>query len=193
MSWKITVMHLWKVTGALRNPNDIFWLIRHTGFPRLEPLSDLSHIESQLFSKDYFWCIWLVVNENRRVFWIRHKVLSTPRILKPKKTPQKKKENVVGESSELRKPLRIILTTKREENVVSVEKAVIAKEVDKMVDEKEEEEEIFVYSLLSNQKDPDTRLEHESYKESPKEKNDDDDDDDGDDDDHTDDALIRRK
>ncbi|GKC88736.1 hypothetical protein Tco_1149385, partial [Tanacetum coccineum] len=77
------------------------------------------------------------------------------------------------------------------ENVASVEKAIIAEEVDKMADKKEEEEEeeeSFVYSLLLSQEDPNTRLEPRSYMESPKEVKDDDDDDP-----NTDDALSRRK
>ncbi|GJZ72477.1 hypothetical protein Tco_0636328 [Tanacetum coccineum] len=106
-----------------------------------------------------------------------HRALSTPRIPKPKRTPQKKKEKSAKEAEE-------------KENVASVEKAIIAEEVDKMVDKKEEEEEeeSFVYSLLLSQEDPNTRLEPRSYMESPKEVKDDDDDDP-----NTDDALSWRK
>ncbi|GJW66437.1 hypothetical protein Tco_0120861 [Tanacetum coccineum] len=145
-----------------------------------------------------------------------NRTISTPRMPKTKRTSPKKKEKVIGESSEPRKPLRIKLITKRpdrlisiptytkiekehltkaeqislveaesakeakaKENIASVKKAIIAEEVDKMVDG-EEEDGGFVDSLILGQEDPRTRLEPWSYKESLNDKKDDDD------------ALIRR-
>ncbi|GKF44348.1 hypothetical protein Tco_0130900, partial [Tanacetum coccineum] len=62
------------------------------------------------------------------------------------------------------------------ENVASVEKAIIAEEVEKMLKGYEEDDSEFLDSLLLSQEDPDTRLEHGSYKKSPEEKKDVDDD-----------------
>ncbi|GKF61470.1 hypothetical protein Tco_0181524, partial [Tanacetum coccineum] len=153
------------------------------------------------------------------------RTLSAPRSPKPQRSSQKKKGKVIEESSELRKPLRIKLTTKRpdpiipvptyseveydqlteaqqvsiaatvnakeleeKENVATVEKAIMAEEVNKLV-KGDEEKESFIDYLLINQENPNTRLKPESRKESPTEKVNDDDGDDQ----HNNDALIRMK
>ncbi|GKD86616.1 hypothetical protein Tco_1357770 [Tanacetum coccineum] len=95
-----------------------------------------------------------------------------------KRTPQKKKEKVFGAKE-----------AEEKENVASVEKAIIAEEVEKMLKGYEEDDSEFLDSLLLSQEDPDTRLEHGSYKKSPEEKKDVDDDHHH----HIDDSLVKKK
>ncbi|GJY11681.1 hypothetical protein Tco_0380990 [Tanacetum coccineum] len=137
-----------------------------------------------------------------------NRILSAPSSPKPKRTPKKKREKVVGESSEPKKNFKIITkkpdpmapnptTAEIEKNHMTVTeqvKAALDYEVDKMVEGEEEVDVGFVDSLILSQEDPDTRIDPRIQKENPKEKNDDDNDDDDDDkDDYNVDVLIRRK
>ncbi|GKC71618.1 hypothetical protein Tco_1117501 [Tanacetum coccineum] len=91
------------------------------------------------------------------------RILSAPRLPKPTKSTQKRKGKVIGESSELRKPLKIKITTKSiavhenakeaeaRENVDMVEKQILAEDVEKLV-EGDRDDESFVDSLLKKQK-----------------------------------------
>ncbi|GKA33676.1 hypothetical protein Tco_0720105 [Tanacetum coccineum] len=109
------------------------------------------------------------------------------RIPKLKRTLQKNKEKVVGESVNLKSDAVNANEAEEKENIASVEKTIMAEEDDKMVEGKEDDDNDFLDSLLISQEDPDTKLEPESHKESMEEKND------NDDDQHNVDTLTRRK
>ncbi|GJY86337.1 hypothetical protein Tco_0500363 [Tanacetum coccineum] len=120
-----------------------------------------------------------------------HRTFSAPRSPKPKRIHKKKGDQVIGESSETRKRLKIKITTKKPDHVAPVS---TTSELEKYHLIEAEQVSLLLQKVLKKLKQEKTLkwlqklLDQGSQKERPEEENDDDKVDDADDD-----SLIRRK
>ncbi|GKC85518.1 hypothetical protein Tco_1141235 [Tanacetum coccineum] len=100
-----------------------------------------------------------------------HRTLSAPRSPEPKSTSKKLNGKVVGESSKLRKPLKIklkysqptliIFMFKEKQAIAEVDDAILTKQVEQMVTREDVEANTFVDTMMLSQPDPCTSIDQE--------------------------------